>query len=227
MKFEDFLKLEYKYLNLGSLQNVHPTKNYLHYIGINPPSKFQNKIIDLKTRKLIDHPENTGLKHGLNIHSLKKYPNLIYHDIEKPFPLPDNSVDRIHSEDCFEHIEINKYPNILKELFRILKPGGLFRFSVPDYMNPKLSHCLEKGYDPNNCLHITLTRYNLLKPIFEDSPFNVEFLHYWKNENEFIQKKIDYTKGYIKRTPDNDPRNKEENKWANLRITTVVCDLTK
>ena len=141
-----------------------------------------------------------------------------------PFPLPDNSVDRIHSEDCFENIEIIKYPTILKELYRILKPGGLFRLAVPDYMNPKDRFCLEKGFDPRNNLHITLTTYNLLKPVLEDSPFNVEYLHYWKDENEFIQNNIDYTKGYIKRTPDNDDRNKGENK---LYVTSLVCDLTK
>ena len=224
MNFEKFQKLDFKYLNLGSLKNTHPNKNYLNYIGINPPAKFQNKIIDLETGKLIDHPENKGLMNGCNINELNNLPNVIIHDIEKPFPLPDNCVDRIHSEDCFEHIEITKYPQILKELYRILKPGGLFRLAVPDYMNPKDRFCLEKGFDPRNNLHITLTTYNLLKPVLEDSPFNIEFLHYWKNENEFIQNNIDYTKGYIKRTPDNDERNKGKNK---LIITSLVCDLTK
>ena len=223
MKFEDFLKLDYKYLNLGALKCVHPNKNYLNYIGINPPCKFQNKIIDLETGKLIDHPENTGLKHGLDINLLEKYPNIIYHDIEKPFPLPDNSVDRIISEHCFEHIEITKYPTILKELYRILKPGGLFRLAVPDYQSPGDCFYLEKGFDPRNNLHITLTTYKLLKPILDESPFNVNILHYWKDENEFIHNKIDYSKGYIKRTPEND----ERNEGYKLGVTSLVCDLTK
>jgi predicted SAM-dependent methyltransferase len=221
MNFEKFQKLDFKYLNLGAQKNTHPNKNYLNYIGINPPGKFQNKIVDFKTGSLILHPDNNE---ETNNSSLKQLPFSIYHDIELPFPLPDNSVDRIHSEDCFEHIEIIKHPTILKELYRILKPGGLFRLAVPDYMNPKDRFCLEKGLDPRNNLHITLTTYNLLKPVLEDSPFNVKYLHYWKNENEFIQNNIDYTKGYIKRTPDNDERNKGDNK---LYVTSLVCDLTK
>ena len=116
MNFQKFQNLDLKYLNLGALKNTHPNQNYLNYIGINPPAKFQNKIIDLETGKLIDHPENKGLMNGCNINELNNLPNVIFHDIEKPFPLPDNCVDRIHSEDCFEHIEITKYPQILKEL---------------------------------------------------------------------------------------------------------------
>ena len=222
MNFEKFLKSEFKYLNLGSGNNTHPDKNYLNYIGINPPGNYQNKIIDLKTGCLILHPDNNSKR--VKKSKKRPLPFSIYHDLEDKFPIPDNSVDRIHSEDCFEHIEITKYSEILKELYRILKPGGLFRFSVPDYLNPKDKFCLEKGFDPRNNLHITLTTYNLLKPIFDESPFNVEYLHYWKNENEFIQNKIDYTKGYIRRTPDNDSRNKGENK---LHVTSLVCDLTK
>lgn len=222
MNFEKFLKLEFKYLNIGSGNNTHPDKNYLNYIGINPPGNYQNKIIDLKTGCLILHPDNKGKR--VKKSKKRPLPFSIYHDLEDKFPIPDNSVDRIHSEDCFEHIEITKYSEILKELYRILKPGGLFRFSVPDYLNPKDKFCLEKGFDPRNNLHITLTTYNLLKPILDESLFNVEYLNYWKNENEFIQNKIDYTKGFIKRTPDNDSRNKGENK---LHVTSLVCDLTK
>jgi len=221
MNFEKFQQLKFKYLNLGALKNTHPNKNYLHYIGINPPGRFQNKIVDFKTGLLILHPDNKNAK---NTKKLKPLPFSIFHDIETPFPLPDNSVDRIHSEDCFEHIEITKYPTILKELHRILKPGGLFRLAVPDYRNPKDRFCLQKGFDPRNNLHITLTTYDKLKPILENSPFRVNYLHYWKNDNEFVQNDIDYTMGYIKRTPDNDERNKGENK---LYVTSLVCDLTK
>ena len=91
-------------------------------------------------------------------------------------------------------------------------------------MNPKDKFCLEKGHDPRNNLHITLTTYNLLKPYLEQSPFNVEYLHYWKDEDTFVQNDIDYSKGYVSRTPDNDERNKSGNK---LHVTSFVCDLTK
>ena len=44
-------------------------------------------------------------------------------------PLKDNSVDRVSSNSLFEHVA---YPHdILKEVFRILKPGGVFYTAVP------------------------------------------------------------------------------------------------
>ena len=220
MDWETFLDRSPKYLNLGALWNVHPHEHYNNYVGINPPGRFQNKVIDLTTGALIDHPDtNRDIAF-----EPKPLPYSLHHDIEKPFPIPDNSVDRVHSEDCFEHIEISKYPSILKEIYRILKPGGLFRLAVPDYMNPKDRFCIEKGYDPRNDLHITITTYELLKPILEASQFKVEFLHYWKDESQFVMNDVDYSKGYVKRTPDNDSRNTQDDP---LLVTSIVCDLTK
>lgn len=270
MKFEELLRRKKKYLNLGALKNTHPSKNYENYIGINPPGRFQNRVIDLSTGKVVNHPDNHGenksplekeiAKHKIEIAkhinvlrrgggssgvarhqwAIAKYraaivkcraaiakefkPYSINHDIETPFPLPDNCIDRIHSEDCFEHIEETKYPQILNELYRILKPGGLFRLAVPDYMNPKDRFCLEKGFDPRNNLHVTLTTYKLLRPYLDGSPFQVEYLHYWSDEETFVKNTIDYSKGYIRRTPDNDVRSTEEDP---LHVTSFVCDLTK
>ena len=224
MDFQKFQQLNLKYLNLGALKCVHPNKKYLNYIGINPPGKFQNKIIDYETGLLINHPLNTGLKNGCNINKLNNIPNIIFHDIETPVPLPDNCVDRILSEHCFEHIEITKYSQILKELYRILKPGGFFRLAVPDYMHPNHKHCLVKGYDTRNNLHITLTNYYLLTPFLNDSSFKVEYYNYWKDDGTFVENNIDYSKGYIKRTPANDERNNEHNR---LLVTSFVCDLIK
>ena len=51
-------------------------------IGINPPGRFQNKIVDLKTGKLILHPNNNE---SIDINTLSVVPYSIYHDIEQPF----------------------------------------------------------------------------------------------------------------------------------------------
>ncbi len=45
--------------------------------------------------------------------------------------LPDNSIEAVGAFDVLEHLE---YPEILiREIFRILKPGGYFICSVPAY----------------------------------------------------------------------------------------------
>ena len=232
MTFEEFMQREVKYLNLGSLSNSHPLPHYFNYIGINPPGRFQNKIMNFETKKLVDHPDlNKGQKSVTANEKLsatiKPLPYTIYHDLYDRFPIPDSCVDRILSEDCFEHIEEDKYEQIFNEIYRILKPGGLFRLAVPDYAHPKISECLKLGYDPNNNLHITLTNYALMKKHLDNTKFDVEFIHHW-NDGIFHQKKIDYKLGYVKRTPDNDPRNIENKPpYYKLRVTSLITDIKK
>jgi len=48
--------------------------------------------------------------------------------------LPDNSVDEIHSKSLFEHIENLEF--FMKEIVRVLKPGGRNYLFVPHFSNP-------------------------------------------------------------------------------------------
>ncbi|MEJ2646838.1 MAG: methyltransferase domain-containing protein [Sedimentisphaerales bacterium] len=48
--------------------------------------------------------------------------------------LPDNSVDEIYSSSCFEHI--NNFVSLMKEIIRVLKPGGKATIFVPHFSNP-------------------------------------------------------------------------------------------
>ncbi len=130
----------------------------------------------------------------------------VRHDLRTPIPLPDGSVDRILSEDFLEHVTKEDIEKIIRECFRLLKPGGFLRIGVPDYNNPKDKQYLMKGEDPRSPLHITLTNYDLVKEIVDAGPFKrFKFYHYWDGD-KFIHNKIDYSLGMVKRTPDNDIR---------------------
>lgn len=48
-----------------------------------------------------------------------------------PFPLPDAVSEVAYCEHALEHFQIDQVPNILAEVCRILKPGGVLRVSVP------------------------------------------------------------------------------------------------
>ena len=78
------------------------------------------------------------------------------------------------------------------------------RIGVPDYNNPKDKPYLMKGKDPRYPDHITLTHYELMKRIVDESQFTrYNLYHYWNGDN-YIYGKIDYSLGMVKRTPDND-----------------------
>lgn len=57
-------------------------------------------------------------------------PDLL-HDITQPFPYEDNSVDYILADDILEHVMPDDVVPLLKEIHRILKPEGVFHFSIP------------------------------------------------------------------------------------------------
>jgi predicted SAM-dependent methyltransferase len=56
----------------------------------------------------------------------------IYWDLRLPIPLPDNSVSKIYSSHLFEHLTYSEGQKLLKESFRLLKPGGTFSICVPN-----------------------------------------------------------------------------------------------
>ena len=147
----------------------------------------------------------------------------IRHDLTQPIPLPDGSVFGIHTEDFLEHITVDRIEALLVECHRLLKTGGRMRIGVPDYRNPKDRWCLESGVDPRYPTHLTLTHYELMKQVFDRSPFDrYQFYNFWDGDN-FIENPIDYSFGKILRTPDNHPKNKIEGPAQ--RVKTAVRDM--
>lgn len=152
----------------------------------------------------------------------------IKHDVTWSMNLNDNTVDIYQSEDVFEHIEYDKLINVFNEIYRVLKVGGLFRLSVPDYRCDILYNRSLKDNQGNiyhdqggggsydyvnnrviNGGHVWFPKYESVLKLFEQSNFdinNVNFLHYYDISNNPIINNIDYTKGHILRTPDFDKR---------------------
>lgn len=55
-----------------------------------------------------------------------------YGDATKGLPIKDSSVDVLYSSHMLEHLDRNEAAKFLKEVFRILSPGGIIRIAVPD-----------------------------------------------------------------------------------------------
>lgn len=164
----------------------------------------------------------------------------IKHDILQPIPLRDGCVDIFQSEDVFEHIERDRIPAILNEIYRLLKPGGIMRMSVPDYRCDLLRDRTVKDSDGNpifdpggggeyingrvvNGGHLWFPVYESVKSIVSMSRFeDVCFYHYYDEKGKPVTRRIDYSVGYVQRTPDHDPRVQDP-----YRPLSIVLDCRK
>lgn len=179
---------------------------------------------------------------GLSLNNENQY-NIRHNCINK-MNLLDNSVDIYQSEDVFEHIEPKYMINIFNEIYRVLKPEGFFRLSMPDYKCDILKNRSLKDkdniiyHDPGgggnydnmnkkviNGGHVWFPTYEQVKELINLSNFNlgkVNFLHYYDKNDNPVTNKIDYSKCFIMRTPDHDERVKNP-----YRPMSLVIDLYK
>lgn len=167
----------------------------------------------------------------------------IPHDICKPMPLDDHSIDTYQSEDVFEHVPLESLAAVLDEIYRVLKPGGLFRLSVPDYgcdLYQNRSIRDESGkivFDPGgggrfeggavlDGGHLWFPTYDIVTKLFTETRFGREgrfrILHGTRGPDDFVLDDIDYSLGYVQRTPDHDDR-----VWNPRRPLSIVVDAYK
>ena len=150
----------------------------------------------------------------------------IIHDVTEKIDLPDNSVDIFQSEDVFEHIEYDRLKFTINEIYRVLKPGGLFRLSMPDYRCDILYERSKKDKNGNIIFdwggggkyhrrkkkvvgggHVWFPKYETTRALLESTDFtDFDFLHYYDTDGTPVLNKIDYSKRLVGRTPDFDER---------------------
>ena len=58
--------------------------------------------------------------------------NVRYGDIVKGLPLPENCADGVYASHVLEHLSYEDSYKALRNTYRILKPGGIFRLIAPD-----------------------------------------------------------------------------------------------
>ncbi len=97
----------------------------------------------------------------------------------QPFPIESNSAEIVYSSHAIEHVTDEAIHNMLKESYRILKPGGCIRLTAPD------AYFLFKEYQKNEffyylwILGLDLNKsysYFFNKPLLETS-IHQQFLH--------------------------------------------------
>lgn len=65
-------------------------------------------------------------------------------NLDQPLPFSDGSVDAIFHEHVLEHLVLDRGYTLLRESYRVLKPGGVLRIGVPDAGRYVRSYCDRK-----------------------------------------------------------------------------------
>lgn len=203
---------------------------------------LQQDAVRLYTGNLTDRHQKEG---WIGITKIKADEFHIPHDWRKLLPIPDESVDAFFCEEFLKLIPPHQLLAVVfPELYRTLKPGGYIRIALPDYrcdiyFNRSLKdergnvYCDPEGggkWDAEQQKFIQggqawFPTYDTLKALIELSPLRccqAQWLHYSDPNDEPVLNEIDYSKGYVKRTPDNDKRVKDPQ-----RPLSIVVDLYK
>jgi predicted SAM-dependent methyltransferase len=224
---------------LKHLRNVISFKKRLRNI-----ISFKISFKDLKTKEAIylyagDIPQNGLYNKFIGLSLSQANSQHIKHDVTKKLPLRDSCVDIYQSEDVFEYIEPEKLVFIINEIYRVLKPSGIFRLSMPDYQCDILyNRTLKRGngelmFDPGGGGdfidgkviegHLWFPNYKTVKELLEKTQFDdIRFYHYYDESGKGVTKPIDYTVGHVNRTPDHDNRVKRP-----YRPMSIVVDCIK
>lgn len=142
------------------------------------------------------------------------------------FELSDKCVDAVLSEHFFEHLTTTDAEDVMKEVRRVMKPGARFRIAVPDMLHPCYAQSLAAGRDLTNYRHQSIWTYQTLSAaLFRTGFARIDLLHYWEEGGVFHERPINFRRhGHVKRCPAHDRRNRQENEYGELRITSLIVD---
>jgi predicted SAM-dependent methyltransferase len=66
-----------------------------------------------------------------DIHDFAGRGDVVYLDLRRAFPFPDDSFDLVFSEHVIEHVDYADGLHSLRESYRVLRPGGRIRIATP------------------------------------------------------------------------------------------------
>lgn len=110
-------------------------------------------------------------------------------DIQNLSVFPSNSVDMVYASHVIEHIPRANLKKTLSEWCRVIKPGGVLRFGVPDIdkliaiynASGKETESIVNqllGQDRDYDRHCTIWNFNYAKKILREVGFSGEPLHW-------------------------------------------------
>jgi predicted SAM-dependent methyltransferase len=125
----------------------------------NRAKEIANYLNTHQLRKLQLGASNNILNGWLNTDIHVNHDLMIYLDATKRFPFDDNTFDYIMAEHMIEHLDCHGVQIMLRECFRVLKPGGHVRFATPDLKVLLALHCPEKTAAQTNYIEWAGTQF--------------------------------------------------------------------
>lgn len=136
-------------------------------LGWKAKGAFKHYLGTTDSPRLIIGCGRNAVKGWLNtdLRPQKSAPEKVFYlNAAKTFPFSDQTFDYIYSEHIFEHLTFRDSCNMLKESYRVLKPGGVMRMALPHadflfdmYVHPEKQE--NKAYidfsTEHYCKHIT------------------------------------------------------------------------
>lgn len=113
----------------------------------------------------------------------------------------DGTFDWIHMGDSFEHMEDPL--EVLKSVWRLLKPGGILQMGIPTYPNIAFERFGIYWYQLDAPRHIFLHSRKSLEWLSRESGMAISGMQYDSNNNQFIRSAL-YQKGipFFKQVPE-------------------------
>jgi predicted SAM-dependent methyltransferase len=105
----------------------------------------------------------------------------IFLDATRPFPFADNSFSLVYSEHMIEHIPYADAVRMVRECFRVLRPGGTIRLVTPDLAF--LRGLLDGAPDPRREAYFDFyRRHNRMPEPFSTTHLVNHFVRAWGHQ---------------------------------------------
>jgi predicted SAM-dependent methyltransferase len=135
------------------------------------------------------HPDWT------NVDYVSTGPGVISHNLMQPLKYAENTFDAVYHSHVLEHMPKRYGPVLLRECWRVLKPGGILRVVVPDLELAARDYLQQlhkaKSGDQNEIKRLEYLTISLLDQMTRHRPGG-ELLNYWKQnpmpEEDFVLK---------------------------------------
>lgn len=156
-----------KILDLGCGEGRHAISMFLladvHVTGID----LSDKDLGTANSRLADFTS----------HTVQPHKSCIFAKADgRTLPFPDNTFDQVICAEVLEHIP--QYQQVLGEIKRVLKPGGIFAASVPRYFPEWICWQLSDAYHEVAGGHVRIFRSAELKHAIESQGMR-RFARHW------------------------------------------------